>query len=178
MSTKVCIGEFAGAHGVRGLVKLRSFTAAPGDVVSYGPLTDEEGKRTFAVTLTGMAKDAFLAKVEGVATREEAQALNGVRLFVDRDHLPKPEDEEEYYHADLIGLRVERLDGVVVGTVKAVHEFGAGDVLEVAGTDGRIELLPFTLAVVPVVDLESGRIVVDPPMAVEATMGGNGWEEP
>lgn len=167
MSTKVCIGQFAGAHGVRGQVKLRSFTADPAAIASYGPLSDEAGKRHFAVSLTGTAKDAFLAKVEGVADRDAAEALNGVRLFVDRDRLPETE-EEEFYHADLIGLRVERLDGVVVGTVRAVHDFGAGDVLEIASDDGRVELLPFTVKVVPVVDVAGGRVLIDPPLAVDA----------
>jgi 16S rRNA processing protein RimM len=175
MSSKVCIGQFAGAHGVRGLVKLKSFTADPGDVASYGPLTDEAGTRRFAVALTGTAKDAFIAKVEGIGDRDAAQALSGVRLYVDRDRLPEPE-EEEFYHADLIGLRAERTDGVAVGTVRAVHDFGAGDVLEIASDDGRVELLPFTAKVVPAVDLPGGRIVIDPPLAVDLPADGERGE--
>jgi len=165
-SSKVCIGQFAGAHGVRGLVKLHSFTADPADVASYGPLTDETGRRSFAIALTGMAKDAFLAKVSGVEDRDAAQALSGVGLYIERDRLPDPQ-EEEFYHADLIGLTAERLDGVTLGRVRAVHDFGAGDVLEIAADDGRVELLPFTAKVVPTVDIAGGRIVVDPPLAVD-----------
>lgn len=168
MGTRVCVGQFAGAHGVRGMVKLRSFTAEPAAVASYGPLTDETGHRTFRVALAGSAKDLWLARVEGVRSREEAQALAGVRLYIDRAALPAPADEDEFYHADLIGLPAERVDGGVYGRVKAIYDFGAGDVLEVLTEDGRLDLLPFTRACVPVVDVKGGRIVVDPPAVTEA----------
>ncbi len=176
MRRKVCVGQFTGAHGVRGMVKLRSFTADPAAVASYGPLSDEAGRRSFRVALAGAAKDAFLARVEGVTTREEAQALAGLNLFVDRDALPEPEDEEEFYHADLIGLRAERADGTAFGTVAAIHDFGAGDVLEIR-TDRGVEALPFTRACVPVVDVKGGRVVVDPPAVIEARPEESDGEE-
>lgn len=182
MSTKVCVGQFAGSHGVRGLVKLKSFTDDPKAVAAYGPLSDESGSRRFRVTLQGSVKDLWLARVDGIATREQAQALAGVRLFVDRSALPETEDEDEFYHADLIGLRAETADGAPFGTVLALYDFGAGDVLEIRLPDGRTELLPFTRAVVPVVDVKGGRLVVEPPDVVEVKPDGRepdaGEEEP
>jgi len=174
MSTKVCIGQFAGSHGVRGLVKLRSFTEDPKAVAAYGPLTDDSGRRTFKVTLNGTVKDLWLARVEGIATREQAQELAGVRLYVDRAALPETEDEDEFYHADLIGLRAETTAGEPFGTVLALYDFGGGDVLEIRTEAGATELLPFTRACVPVVDVRGGRVVVDPPAVVEAKPDGAG----
>jgi 16S rRNA processing protein RimM len=174
MSSKVCIGQFAGSHGVRGLVKLKSFTGDPKAVTAYGPLTDESGKRIFRVSLNGTAKDLWLARVEGITTREQAQELAGVRLFVDRAALPDTEDEDEFYHADLIGLRAETVVGEPFGTVLAIYDFGGGDVLEIRTESGATELLPFTKACVPVVDVKGGRVVVDPPAVVEAKPDGQG----
>lgn len=174
---KICVGQFAGSHGVRGLVKLRSFTGEPEAVASYGPLSDERGTRVFRVSLQGTAKDLFLARVDGIATREQAQALAGVRLYVDRSALPDTEDEEEFYHADLIGLRAELADGSPYGTVKAVFDFGAGDVLEIRTVSGGTEMLPFTKACVPAVDVKGGRVVVDLPAVVEARGEGEGGRE-
>lgn len=177
MTSKLCVGQFAGSHGVRGLVKLRSFTQDPADVAAYGPLVDETG-RSFRVTLQGKAKDLFLAKVDGVATREQAQALAGVRLHVERAVLPETGDEDEFYHADLIGLRAELADGSLYGTVKAIYDFGGGDVLEIRVGSGALEMLPFSKACVPVVDVRGGRIVVDLPAVIEAREGnGDGEEE-
>ena len=171
MSTKVCVGQFAGAHGVRGLVKVKSFTEDPEAVASYGPLTDERGARSFRLSLQGAMKDLFLARVDGIATREQAQDLAGVRLYVDRSALPETEDEDEFYHADLIGLRAELADGAVYGVVKALYDFGAGDVLEIRTESGSLEMLPFTKACVPVVDVKGGRVVVDLPAVIEAREG-------
>lgn len=165
---KVCIGQFAGSHGVRGLVKLRSFTQDPAAVAAYGPLSDESGNRRFRVTLNGQAKELWLARVEGITTREAAQALAGVRLYVDREVLPEPEDEDEFYHADLIGLTAETANGDRFGLVRAIHDFGGGDMLEIQRPDGRLEMLPFSLACVPVVDVKGGRVVVDPPTVIDA----------
>ncbi|AWK86342.1 ribosome maturation factor RimM [Azospirillum thermophilum] len=167
-SRKVCVGQFAGSHGVRGLVKLRSFTGDPASVTAYGPLTDEEGRRSFRITLQGTVKDQFLARVDGVSSREEAQALAGLRLYVDRSALPETEDEDEFYHADLIGLRAELADGTRFGIVKAVYDFGAGDVLEIRTESGALEMLPFSKACVPLVDVRGGRLVVDLPAVIEA----------
>ena len=181
MSTKVCVGQFAGAHGVRGLVKVKSFTGDPEAVASYGPLSDERGGRIFRLTLQGAMKDLFLARVDGIATREQAQDLTGVRLYVDRSALPDTEDEDEFYHADLIGLRAELADGTLYGRVKALFDFGAGDVLEIRTEAGPLELLPFTRACVPLVDVKGGRIVVDLPAVIDAreegARGGRGQVE-
>ncbi|HYD31035.1 MAG TPA: ribosome maturation factor RimM [Azospirillaceae bacterium] len=169
---KICVGQIVGVHGVRGLVKLISFTENPAAVVAYGPLSDEAGKRFFKVELMSTVKDHWLARIDGVADRTAAEALKGVRLHVDRSALPEPE-EEEFYHADLLGLRAELVDGTALGTVLSVHDFGAGDVLELtlapgfkdAAGKGRsgVTAIPFTRAVVPVVDVKGGRIVVDLP---------------
>jgi 16S rRNA processing protein RimM len=161
--TLVCVGAFAGAHGVRGLVRLKSFTADPDDVVRYRPLTDQGGTREFKVTLVGTAKDAFVARVDGVATREQAASLAGTRLYVPRASLPAAA-EDEFYHADLIGLAAETADGKALGKVAALHDFGAGDVLEIKAADGKSTLIPFTRASVPQVDVAGGRVVIDPPV--------------
>ena len=159
---RICVGQILGAHGVRGLVKLASFTEDPEAVVHYGDLTDEAGARTFSVTLNGAAKGHFLARIQGVEDRDAAQALAGTRLFVDRSILPPP-DADEFYHADLIGLRAELPDGTALGTVSALHNFGAGDIIEIALPSGRRPLLPFDRTTVPEIDPAHGRIVVDPP---------------
>jgi 16S rRNA processing protein RimM len=143
-------------------VKLASFTEDPEAIVHYGDLTDEAGARTFAITLNGAAKGHWLVRVKGVEDRDAAQALAGTRLFVDRSVLPPPE-ADEFYHADLIGLRVELPDGRALGTVSALHNFGAGDIIEIALPSGKRPLLPFDRATVPEVDPAHGRIVVDPP---------------
>lgn len=159
---RVCVGAVTGAHGVRGLVRIKSFTERPEDLTAYGPITDESGRRVFEVTVTGRAKDALLARIGGVTDRDAAQALRGARLYVARAAMPAPE-EEEYYHADLIGLAAEDRAGRPLGRVVAVHDFGAGAVLEIEPAQGESLLLPFTRAVVPVVDLGAGRLVVEPP---------------
>ncbi len=166
-SAKVCLAAIAGVHGVRGLVRLKTFTERPEDVVAYGPLSDEGGTRSFRLILKGEQKGLLLAAIEGVGDRTAAEALKGLRLYVAREALPQPEDPEEFYHADLIGLAVEDTKGQALGVVRAVEDFGAGPLLDVESESGSI-LLPFTLAVVPQVDLKGGRLVVDPPVALDA----------
>lgn len=164
---KVCIGAIAGVHGVRGLVRIKSFTDAPEDVTAYGPVTDAGGSRRFVIEAKGMVRGMVLAHIDGVDDRDAADRLRGTELYVDRDVLPVPE-AEEYYHADLIGLDVETRDGAHLGTVKAVQNFGGGDILEVARDDGGVDMLPFTHAVVPEVDIVGRRLVVEPPYEVIA----------
>ena len=164
---KVCVGVIAGAHGVGGLVRVKSFTAEPKGVAGYGPVTDAAGARRFRITLTGAARDMLLARIEGVKDRNAAEALRGVELYVERDRLPEA-GEDEYYHADLIGLRARSKDGREIGTVSAVYDYGAGDVIEIRLAAGGVELLPFSKAVVPEVDLDEGFLVIDPPPAIEA----------
>ncbi len=158
---RICVGAIAGAFGVRGEVRLKSFTAEPRAIADYGPLTTEDGRRSFAVTLTRPVTGGFGARLSGIAIREEAEALKGVTLWAARAALPSLPDDE-FYHADLIGLAVFDPGGAPLGQVRAIHDHGAGDILEVAGPEGVL-LLPFTRAVVPTVDLAAGRIVADPP---------------
>lgn len=168
MADKLCVGLIASAHGVRGLVKLRSFTHDPEAIATYGPLSDETGSRVLRVHLQSSVKDFWIARIDGVTDRDQADALAGTHLFVDRSALPAPDDPEEFYHADLLGLRAERQDGLVLGTVAGIHDFGAGDVIEVRGETGATHWLPFTRDAVPVVDVAGRRLVVDPPREVEA----------
>jgi 16S rRNA processing protein RimM len=158
----ICIGAIAGAHGVRGGVRIKPFTDDPEAVAAYGAVSDESGDRRYELRLTGRAKGVVLAKLSGIETREAAEALKGLRLYVPRAALPPP-DADEFYHADLVGLAVETMDGDVFGNVHAVHDFGAGDLLEIRTAEGELVLLPFTEAAVPVVDIAAGRVVIDPP---------------
>jgi 16S rRNA processing protein RimM len=171
---RVCLGVMVGAHGLRGLVKVKSFTEDPADVAAYGPVSDESGRRQWRLSVTGPApgksEDVVLARVEGVQDRDAAQALHGVRIYVARSALPAPE-AEEFYHADLIGLTVEDAAGQRLGTVRGVENHGAGDVLAVERPDGQELLLPFTRAAVPVIDLAGKRLVAAPPDEVEVADG-------
>jgi 16S rRNA processing protein RimM len=162
---KVCVGTIVGVHGVQGAVRIKSFTADPADVAAYGAVSDESGARHFEVKVLGQARGAVLARLSGVADRNAAEALRGVRLYVARAALPETK-EDEFYHADLIGLPVETREGVPLGSVRAVHNFGAGDILELRGDDGRELLLPFSDAVVPEIDFAAGRIVAAPPASL------------
>ncbi|MFC6688531.1 ribosome maturation factor RimM [Jhaorihella thermophila] len=159
----ICVGAIAGAFGVRGEVRLKSFCATPEDIETYAPLCTEDGARSFYVRLMRPIKGGFAARLGGVETKEQADALRGTRLYAPRDRLPALPDDE-FYHADLIGLDVFDTGGALLGRVKAVLNHGAGDLLEVqlAG-QSRTVLLPFTLAAVPTVDLAARRIVADPP---------------
>ncbi len=163
-AARVCVAAVAGAHGVRGLVRLKSFTEVPEDCAAYGPLSSADGGHVFKVELLGRHKALLLARIDGIASRDQAEAMRGTRLYIDRSALPDPADEDEFYHADLIGLTAVLRDGSTIGTVRAVYDFGAGDTLELTGTaDGKARMVPFTLAVVPEVDIASRRLVVDPP---------------
>ncbi|MDP2084496.1 MAG: ribosome maturation factor RimM [Gemmobacter sp.] len=163
MTDRVCVGAIVGAFGVKGEVRLKSFTADPAGIAGYAPLFTEDGKRSFAVTLTGVIPNGLSARLSGVSTRDDAEALKGTQLFADRAKLPALEDDE-FYHADLIGLTVLDAGGTVLGQVQGVLNHGAGDVIEVFGTGMKQSLmLPFTRAVVPTVDIAGGRLVVDLP---------------
>jgi 16S rRNA processing protein RimM len=144
-------------------VRLKSFCAVPEDIENYAPLTTEDGSQSFPVTLIGPVKNGFTARLGGIATKEQADALRGLRLFARRDQMPSLPDDE-YYHADLIGLVVLDTGGTHLGRVKSVLNHGAGDLLEIHGPGLKdTVLLPFTLAAVPTVDLAAGRIIADPP---------------
>ncbi|KAA9010599.1 ribosome maturation factor RimM [Histidinibacterium aquaticum] len=163
MTDRVIVGALAGAFGVRGEVRLKSFCADPAAIVDYAPLYSADGKRFAELVLTGEAKGSLVARVDGVTTKEEADALKGTELYADRERLPELE-EDEFYHADLIGLPVHDTGGALLGHVKAVHDHGAGDLLEIHGPGlSATVLLPFTREIVPTVDIGAGRIVADPP---------------
>jgi 16S rRNA processing protein RimM len=163
MTGRVCVGAIAGAFGVRGEVRLKSFCAEPEAIAAYGPLTTEDGARHFEVTLMQPVKAGFAARLSGVSSKEAADALRGTRLYADRAALPPPE-EGEYYHADLIGLEVRDTGGHLLGHVRAIHDHGAGDLLEVHGPGlKQTVLLPFTHDAVPTIDIAGGKIVADPP---------------
>ncbi len=159
---RVCVGQFAGAQGVRGSAKLRSFCGVAADALTYGPLASEDGSRAFLVTQEGEAKGNLIVRVEGISSRDAAQALNGLRLYVDRDRLGALE-EDEFLHADLIGLDAVSADGSPLGRVRAVHDFGGGDILEIERPGAESVLAPFTKAIVPHVDIAAKRVTVDLP---------------
>jgi len=171
MVERVLVGAIAGAHGVRGQLRIKSFTDDPAAVAAYGPVSDESGQRTFKLIIVGKSKGGVIARIDGVADRTAAEALRGLRLYVQRDALPPPKPDE-YYRVDLIGLTVERADGSVYGRITNVEDYGAGDILEIELPDGATELLPFTDRIVPTVDLAARRVVVDPPAYVEARANG------
>ncbi|WP_424927978.1 ribosome maturation factor RimM [Amaricoccus tamworthensis] len=160
----VCLGAIAGAWGVRGDVRLKSFCADPASIAEYAPLTSEDG-RSFDIRIVKAIKGAFAARLSGVTTREEAEELKGTRLYAPRARLPEPE-EDEFYHADLIGLTAIDTGGTEIGRVGAVMDHGAGDILEIRIPGQNALLIPFTLATVPTVDIAGGRIVIDPPAEI------------
>ena len=160
---RVLIAQFGAAHGVRGEVRLKAFTEDPLSVTQYGPLEAEDG-RWFEIEAARPAKDMLVVRLKGVADRNAAEALKNLRLYVSRERLPRV-DDDEFYHADLIGLAALTADGAAFGTVKAVHNFGAGDVLEIEPANGGATMmLPFTEATVPSVDIRAGRLIIAPPV--------------
>ena len=151
---------------MRGEVKLWPFTQDPMAVLHYGPLSTKDGARQFEVARARVAKDHLVATLKGVATREDAERVNGIELYISRDKLPAT-DDDEYYHADLIGLRAIDAQGETIGKVLAVHNFGAGDIIEIAPAQGSTLLLPFTNAVVPTVDIAAGHVVIVMPEEID-----------
>jgi 16S rRNA processing protein RimM len=163
-STLVLLARFGRAHGVKGEVRLQSFTADPLAIARYSPLTTADGARLFKLTSVKPAKDMLIARVAGVDGREAAEALSGVELFAPRDRLPKPSEDDEFLMADLIGCEAVLADGTVFGSIIDVPNYGAGDLLDIKPAKGGTSvLLPFTKACVPVVDIAARRVVIDPP---------------
>ncbi|MBO0718941.1 MAG: ribosome maturation factor RimM, partial [Rhizobiales bacterium] len=159
---RICLGQIGAPHGVRGEVRLHSFTADPTAIATYGPLETEDG-RVFTIETLRPAKHALVAKLTGVADREAAERLTNTKLYVPRERLPEPAQPDEFYHADLIGLRAVDRAGREWGTVVAVHNFGAGDLIELRPANGaQTELLPFDAATVPEVNVRGGTIVINP----------------
>jgi len=164
--TRICVARIGAAHGVRGEVKLWPFTEDPMAVIDYGPLSSKDGAREFEVVRARIAKDHLVAVLKGIATREDAERVNGIELYIARDKLP-PAEAGEYYHADLIGLRAIDDAGAAIGKVLALHNFGAGDIIEIAPPSGPTLMLPFTDAVVPTVDLAEGHVVIVMPPEID-----------
>ena len=140
--------------------RIKSFTDKPKGIAAYGPVCTDEGK-SLTLKVTGEAKGVVIARSEGVANRSQAEALKGQRLYVSRQALPRTEDEDEFYHADLIGLDVVDETDIICGTVIALYDFGAGDMIDMRRPDGRTILLPFTTDMVTEVDISVGHIVVN-----------------
>lgn len=164
---RILLGHIAGAHGIRGEVVVKTYTEAPEDIAEYGPLATADGRRELKLSVVGMTSKGVIVRVEGVRDRNAAEALKGVALYVDRDRLPPP-DDGSYYYEDLVGLEARAPDGTTLGQIKAVHNFGAGDLIELAlAGSGRTELVPFTDACVPDVDIAGKRVTVVMPTAVE-----------
>lgn len=166
-SKLVCVAVVTAAHGVRGAFRLKTFTVEPEGVAAYGPVLDDQGAVLFPLRIVGPAQGGVIVTAPGIADRDAAEALRGMRLHVPRERLPKP-DAEEFYHQDLVGLLAVGEAGEVLGRVSAVHNFGAGDVLELAADGGRSEVLPFTREVVPEIDVTGGRLVVRRPGEIVA----------
>ncbi|GLQ07833.1 ribosome maturation factor RimM [Sneathiella chinensis] len=165
-SGRLLLGVIVGPRGIRGEVKVKTFTEHPEDIVAYGPLEDATGKTCFNLELVGFAKSTPVVRIKGVADRNKAEALKGTELYVSRDVLPETEDADEFYHADLIGLDAVFEDGTRYGKILRVCDFGAGDMLEIVPEGQRSKagvFIPFTREMVPVIDLEAGRVVLDLP---------------
>lgn len=164
---RICVGAIAGSFGLQGEVRLKSFCSTPEAIATYGALTTEDGSRSFAVKLTRPVANGLGARLTGIATKEQADALKGTSLFADRSRLPALPDDE-FYHTDLIGMEVRDTGGALIGTLQAVHNHGAGDLLEIIGPGMKSALLlPFTRAVIPTVDLAARRIVADLPEGLD-----------
>jgi 16S rRNA processing protein RimM len=164
MTSRILVGVFGAPHGVRGELRVKAYTGQPLALLDYGPLESEDGSRRFILTgARALKDDLIVARVSGISDRDAAAALTNTKLFVARDKLPEA-DEDEFYLADLVGLRVEDSSGALIGTIASVPNYGAGDLLEIALAESRRTVhLPFTRAFVPVVDIAGGRIVAEPP---------------
>jgi 16S rRNA processing protein RimM len=170
---RVLLGAVIGAHGIAGEVKVKTFTALPENLDAYGALSTEDGRKLAIAALRPVKDGEALVRFEGVLTRDAAESLKGQGLYVARSALPPPE-AGEYYLADLIGLRIEDKDGKTLGTVLALHNFGAGDMIEMQDAGGETSFIPFTDACVPVVDIAGGRILADLPHEDGARDDGDG----
>jgi 16S rRNA processing protein RimM len=165
---RICLGRIVGAHGLDGSVLVRSYTAEPGAIGTYGALSDERGERSFELKVRRVTAKGVVARLAGVADRTAAEKLKGIDLYVARSALPEAE-EDEFYYTDLVGLAVQDRDGTRIGSVARIDNYGAGDVIEVNLDAGGALLLPFTRQVVLMVDVAGRRITVDPPAETEGT---------
>jgi 16S rRNA processing protein RimM len=162
-SRRICVGRITGAHGTGGELKIKSFTDLPENIGNYGDLSDKSGHRLFRITGLRVVKGAVIARMDGVEDRNRALEMQGLELYITRDHLPSPDPAtDEWYYCDLVGLRAMLADGSEYGAVTAIHNFGAGDLLEIKHSGGEIVLIPFTKQTVPAVDIAAGCMVVEP----------------
>ncbi|MFN3347835.1 ribosome maturation factor RimM [Pseudorhodoplanes sp.] len=162
---RICVAQIGAAHGLRGGVHLRSFTAEPEAFAQYGPLETEDGTRRFEIDSVKPSKDGFTVRFVGITRREQADLLRNINLYVDRDRLP-PAEDGEFYYADLIGLAAVTPEGETLGEVVALHNFGAGDIIEVRLVSGDTTMFAFDTATVPEIDIAGGRMIVTPPEEV------------
>jgi len=168
VANRICVARIGAAHGVRGEVKLWSFTEDPAAVAQYGPLETQDGTRCFEIEALRAAKDHFVARIAGVNDRDAAEKLRNIELYIPRARLPKIEETDTFYHADLVGLDAVTPAGARVGIVHALHNFGAGDIIEIAPAGGGDPLmLPFNETTVPKIDVAARQIVVMPPAETE-----------
>ena len=169
---KVCLGAIVGVHGIRGEVKVKSFSEDEKNLTHYGLLSNDKGDKSFDIKIVGHSKELLRCKIKGVEDRTTAEALIGTGLYVKRDLLP-PLKDEEFYHTDLIGLEAKNSSGEVLGRVNALYNFGAGDILEIKMADGSLEMVPFTKSFVPVINIKDGYIIVVMMHFVEDEADGN-----
>lgn len=163
-NARILLGQIGAAHGIKGEISIKTYTADPAAIAAYGPLSSKDGARTFDITVVRVTDRGVVARIAGVADRTAAEKLRNIELYVERSKLPAPNDGE-FYHADLIGLRVIDTNGVALGSVTAISNFGAGDLLEIKiASTNATELIPFTKTAVPKIDFAAGVVTVDPPV--------------
>jgi 16S rRNA processing protein RimM len=173
-SKAIFVGQIGAAHGIKGAVRVATHTQDPLAIASYGPLETDRPGLTITLSKLRLHKNVVVAHIKGISDRTAAESLNGVSLFIDRDKLPETEDEDDFYHTDLLGLEARLESGVVLGTVSALPNFGAGDLIEIRDPQsGDTYLYPFTKAVVPTVNLAEGYLTIVVPLDAE-----EGEEEP
>lgn len=173
-NNRILMGKIGAAHGIKGEVRITTYTGDPEAIASYGALDTDKPGITVTIESARVSKNVVVARLKGVKDRNAAELLNGVSLYVDRDRLPEPDDEDDFYHTDLIGLEARLDSGVIIGEVVALPNFNAGDLLEVRDPrSGDTFLYPFTKAVVPTIDIAGGFLVIVPPLDADP-----GEEEP
>lgn len=177
MDDEVLVGVFGAPHGVRGEIRLKSYTQDPMSIADYGALRDSAGRQYALAAARPLKDDLLVVRIKGFADRDAAQKLTNVKLYIARAKLPPP-GEDEFYCRDLIGLRAETPAGVLLGRIVAVPNYGAGDILEVAPPAGETLLFPFTRAVAPRVDLAGGRVIIEPPVEIEGDKNPSAPEKP
>ncbi|NQU55990.1 MAG: 16S rRNA processing protein RimM [Rhodospirillales bacterium] len=180
-SELILVGAITGARGLKGDVRVKSFTADPKGISDYGDVFEENGQKSYSIKVLGQSKGQVFARLGGIDNRTAAEALKGTRLYVPKSAMPEPE-EDEFYFSDLVGLSADLVDGGKLGRVKEVHDFGAGAILEVTGGELGVVMVPFSRATVPIVDVAGGRVVIDPPLgllepAPPEAKGEDGGEE-